>query len=316
MKLVKFSGADKALVLLFRNIFSITPGLINTVGIIPVGYSIFKLNRYIGKGTLLKHIPSIVLEQISPVIVRDFINVIYPLIEECMSKNSILLRNFFRLYSGIFIIGLTKPFLKIVFRYTFGILFASLGVTLNEALSGIYLLKSISEKVLDFIPIIPFISNVTNQLTDLVVNRNNPDMKPDTTDAASFLSILGLIIIGASSLFVLALIGDYFIPDVTRSIPGVDSVLNSWYSLYDYVVSFYTNYSKPDAPSSPSSSTSEIYINDNRISRSISSGSSSSSSSTIQQATPRPTRPNSPNGMGGIMWPANADIEDVTTWNN
>jgi hypothetical protein len=31
------------------------------------------------------------------------------------------------------------------------------------------------------------------------------------------------------------LAGDYFIPTFTRSIPGVETVLTSWYSLCDYV---------------------------------------------------------------------------------
>jgi len=238
LKLVRFAGADKAFFLLFKILFSITPMLIKNVGIIQMGYAIYQLNGFLAKGLALKHLPAVILDRMNPVIVRDFIHVIYPYIEICLAKNSFLLKNFFRLYSGFFMIGLIRPFLTTILKYTSGLIFASLGITFNEVLSGISLLKDISDKILHIIPVIPFISDITNHLKNMIVNKDLgvPDIKTEAnSNLSSILSITALIIIGASSLFILALAGDYFIPTFTRSIPGVETVLTSWYSLCDYV---------------------------------------------------------------------------------
>lgn len=301
LKIIKFLKVDSVFYSLFKNIFSATPILIKNVGIVPVTYAIFTLYSSIGKGLIINKLPTLILERLHPVIIRDLIDPIAPYWDKCLTKNSPLLKNFFRLYLGFFSIGLIRPLMTITFKYSFGLIFSSLGIAFNEVLSSITLLKWISDNILSIFPIIPFLQNFLNYTAELFININNPVNKDvinkiknneKIQDTSSILSIIGLVIITGSTIFLLILTGDYLCPSIIRTIPGVDTILNSWYSVWNYTISWFQS-----TPSTPDSSPTKSPIDlPDTISRSFSdsSGSTGSSGSTAQPLTPNPSRPGTP----------------------
>ena len=286
LRLFRFIGLDIAFTTLFKNLFRLTPILSKQVGIIPVVISIWNLRKWIGMNYTLRTLSGPILDRIHPVILRDFTTLIFPFVDICVSKNSPLLKNLMRLYSGLFIIGLIRPVFTMLFKYSIGIVFSSLGIALNEALSAITVLKYISDYVLSIVPVIPWFSNLMNQISDTLASKralkraiNNPEVINETS---SVLSIFGLILIGAGSLFLVLLLADYFIHSYAIAIPGAESLLNGWYGFYDYIISWIYPQT-PDLSRSPSP--------DINLSDSIARTSSSGSDSTILPPTPRPSTP-------------------------
>lgn len=290
LRLFKFIGLDIAFTTLFHNLFKLTPLLIKQVGIIQTAKAIWNVRKWIGLNYTFKNLSTPLLNNIHPVILRDFMTMIFPHIDICMLKNSYLLKNFMRVYSGLFIIGLIRPILSQLFRYSFGIIFSSVGIALNEALSAITVLRYISDYVLSIFPVIPMFSNIMSQFSEVATNRDSLQTRVSTpeviNETSSILSITGLILIGAWTLFLVILAGDYFMPQFTRSIPGVDTILNGWYGVYDYMMSWF----HPQAPELPSRSPSP----DITLSDSIARSDSGSSDSTMLPPTPRPSRPSTP----------------------
>lgn len=290
LRLFRFIGLDIAFTTLFQNLFKLTPLLVRQVGIIPTAMGIWNIRKWIGMNYSFKTLTAPLLNNIHPIILRDFMTMIFPHIDICMLKNAHLLRNLMRLYSSLFIFGLIRPIMTLIFKYSFGIIFSSLGIALNEALSAITVLKYISDYVLSIFPVIPFFNNFMSQFSDVVTNRSSVKTRLNTpeviTETSSVLSIFGLILIGAGSLFIVILVGDYFLPSITRSIPGVETILNGWYGVYDYMMSWIY----PSTSDLPSRSPSP----DINLSDSIARTSSSGSDSTILPPTPRPSRPSTP----------------------
>jgi hypothetical protein len=58
-----------------------------------------------------------------------------------MKINLRLFQTLFKIFFGLISFSLFKPLIKIIFKYFFGLLTASVGIALNETLSGIYYLK-------------------------------------------------------------------------------------------------------------------------------------------------------------------------------
>lgn len=291
-RLIRFTGADRALLVLFNSLFSLTPVLIKQVGIIPVAGAIFRLYRWLAAGHGIDNIITLARTFYNPVVFRDFSTIIFPTLKECLqSKKGVLLLNFFRLYTGTFFIGLIRPILTTIFRYSFGIIFTSLGVVFNETLSAISALKWVADYVLSIFPGIPFVNNVIQQVRDIFTNKGkgiSSDITTNSIDTSSVLSTIGLLLIGAGSLFLVLLLGDYYLPDYTRNIPGADTILNSWYAVYDYIMSLFTSGQTP--PSGPDP---DIKLTGPEPVSRTSSG-SSSGSDTAGYPTPTPTRPGTP----------------------
>lgn len=291
-RLIRFTGADKALLVLFNSLFTLTPVLIKQVGIIPVAGAIYRLYRWLASGHGIDVITTLARTYFNPVVFRDFSTIIFPTLKECLqSKKGVLLLNFFRLYTGTFFIGLIRPILSTIFRYSFGIIFTSLGVVFNETLSAISALKWVADYVLSIFPGIPFVNNIIQQVRDIFSNKGkgiSSDITTNSIDTSSVLSTIGLLLIGAGSLFLVLLLGDYYLPDFTRNIPGVDTILNSWYAVYDYIMSLFTSGQTP--PSAPDA---DIKLTGPEPVSRTSSG-SSSGSDTAGYPTPTPTRPGTP----------------------
>ena len=307
-RLIRFTGADRALLVLFNSLFSLTPVLIKQVGMIPVATAIFKLYRWLASGHGIDVITTLAESYFNPVVFRDFSSIIFPTLKECLrAKRTVLLLNFFRLYTGVFFIGLIRPIFTSIFKYSFGIIFSSLGVVFNEALSGITVIKWIADKVLSIFPAVPFVNNILSQIKgDVSISKptGNSNDNVSNFDLSSIFSTIGLVLIGAGAIFLVILVGDYYLPDYTRNIPGVETILNSWYSVYDYIMSLFTSGQTP--PSAPDA---DIKLTGPEPVSRTSSG-SSSGSDTAGYPTPTPTRPGTPSAPDAFPstwgWPGSS----------
>lgn len=307
-RLMRFTGADKALLVLFNSLFTLTPVLIKQVGMIPVATAIFKLYRWLASGHGIDVITTLAESYFNPVVFRDFSSIIFPTLKECLrAKRTVLLLNFFRLYTGVFFIGLIRPIFTTIFKYSFGIIFSSLGVVFNEALSGITVIKWIADKVLSIFPAVPFVNNILSQIKgDVSISKptGNSNDNVSNFDLSSIFSTIGLVLIGAGAIFLVILVGDYYLPDYTRNIPGVETILNSWYSVYDYIMSLFTSGQTP--PSAPDA---DIKLTGPEPVSRTSSG-SSSGSDTAGYPTPTPTRPGTPSAPDAFPstwgWPGSS----------
>ena len=307
-RLMRFTGADKAVLILFNSLFTLTPVLIKQVGMIPVATAIFKLYRWLASGHGIDVITTLAESYFNPVVFRDFSSIIFPTLKECLrAKRTVLLLNFFRLYTGVFFIGLIRPIFTSIFKYSFGIIFSSLGVVFNEALSGITVIKWIADKVLSIFPAVPFVNNILSQIkgnVSISKPTGNSNDNVSNFDLSSIFSTIGLVLIGAGAIFLVILVGDYYLPDYTRNIPGVETILNSWYSVYDYIMSLFTSGQTP--PSAPDA---DIKLTGPEPVSRTSSG-SSSGSDTAGYPTPTPTRPGTPSAPDAFPstwgWPGSS----------
>jgi len=310
LKLIRFIKADTAFYTLFKSVFSFLPPLIKNVGIIPVAVAMWNISTFISKSLKLKDFPLEVLNKLNPLVVKTIIEAIAPNWDTCI-KNSGLFKNLFNFFLGLFSLGLIRPIIFKCVKFTFGIVFTSIGIAFNEALSSITFLKTISDYILNFIPITPAINNFISlfkgqvNTTDISVNKS--DINQSINETSSILSIIGLIILGAGTILIVLFTGDYFISSTIRTIPGVGTILDSLYSAGNYLLSWFQSTPKPDIdPSTPES----IKLDDIRsesISRS-SSGSSTASDTTFKQPTPPASRPTSP-----TMWPNPRDPRDSSS---
>jgi len=288
LQLIKFINADTAFYTLFKAIFSFIPGLVRNVGIIPVASGVLSLYSFLKKGLLLQKFPTEVLDKLNPVVVKTLMEAISPHWNTCI-KNTALFKNIFRVFLGFFSMGLIRPVIFKSIQYSVGIIFTSLGIAWNEALSTISFLKTISDYVLTIIPIKPLFENFLNFATpDSIVDKKI--IKDSLKDNSSWFSIVGILILGAGTILTMMFIGDYFISSTIRSIPGVANILDPIYSIGNYFLSWFqsTPIPKPETDTLDSSK-----INDalNSVSRSTS---SSSGSSTVTPSTPPATRPGTP----------------------
>ena len=296
------------MLILFNSLFALTPVLIKQVGMIPVATAIFKLYRWLASGHGIDVITTLAESYFNPVVFRDFSSIIFPTLKECLrAKRTVLLLNFFRLYTGVFFIGLIRPIFTTIFKYSFGIIFSSLGVVFNEALSGITVIKWIADKVLSIFPAVPFVNNILSQIKgDVNISKptGNSNDNVSNFDLSSIFSTIGLVLIGAGAIFLVILVGDYYLPDYTRNIPGVETILNSWYSVYDYIMSLFTSGQTP--PSAPDA---DIKLTGPEPVSRTSSG-SSSGSDTAGYPTPTPTRPGTPSAPDAFPstwgWPGSS----------
>lgn len=301
LKLIKFIKADSAFYTLFRAIFTFLPTLIKNVGIVPVAYGIFNVYTFLNKGLKLKDFPQEVLNKLNPLVVKTILEAITPDWDSCIKKAP-LFKNLFKLFMSFFSLGLIRPLMWNSAKYTFGLIFTSIGIALNEALSTISLLKTISDYVLNFIPIMPAINNFINLFKGVNSPINlpvkNSDIKESINETSSLLTIIGLFIFGAGAILAILFTGDYFISSTIRAIPGVPTILDTFYSAGNYILSWFSSPPKPDIdPSSPV----DIQINYKEKLAQMERTDSGSSTDTItgyNQPTPPSTRPGSP-----IVWP-------------
>lgn len=219
VRLFKFIKVDRAFFLLFQHLFTMTPYLIKQVGVIQMCYTISTLYSYARRGLTLN--PLLVIEAINSripnIVIRDLITIILPYWNQAMKLNPSLLKNIFNIYLFSFSIGLIKPLLRWLFKYSLGFIFTSLGVAWNEVLSSITLLKQISDYILSIVPIMPALHHIHTALLDslpgdtFVTRVRGPATLPGANSevspyqSADLFTLIGLVLLGAGGLYSLFL---------------------------------------------------------------------------------------------------------------
>ena len=249
LKILKFFKADTAFLHIFKAIFSFLPPLIKNVGIIPVSIGVIHIHRFLRQGLTINKFPSEILEKINPVVLKTLFEAISPHWDICLKKNFPLFKNIFNIFAFFFSLGLLRPIGFKLIKFTLGSILTSLGIAFNEALSTISILKSMSDYILSIIPVIPMFKNLFESLTlkdktdkiKLVLNKDNYNkIKLNNTieDTSSLLSIIGIIVLGAGTIIILIITSDYIAPTFIRSVPGIETILDSLYSFGNYILSW------------------------------------------------------------------------------
>ena len=325
LRFIRFIGIDSVFYTLFNNLFTNIPYLIRNVGFIPVSLGLLQLYRFARAGLNISNFPNLDLAKLNPIVLKVLMETIIPGWDKSMKINLRLFQTLFKIFFGLISFSLFKPLIKIIFKYFFGLLTASVGIALNETLSGIYYLKWISNYILSwttlFFPIewSIFLSSLKENFSLLnsnEISRNSssssssyivPKSSIDNlNDSGSFLSIIGLIILGAGVILAVIITGDYIAPSTIRWVPGMETFLDQLYSAGNYILSWFK--SSPPTPKTPTDNTPNIDIPlPDILSR------SSSDSSTITPPTPLPSRPGTP-----IVLPHDVDTSSypsgVSNW--
>jgi hypothetical protein len=76
-------------------------------------------------------------------------------------------------------------------------------------------------------------------------------IKDTLTDNSSWFSIIGLVRLGAGTIIGLMCVGDYIAPSLIRCIPGVESILDSIYSVSNHVLSWFSSNDNSNPPKPP-----------------------------------------------------------------
>lgn len=294
LRLLKFVKADTIFTQLFKALFSSVPPLIRTVGIIPVSFTIWSLYGFLRSGLTIGKFPMEVLERLNPVAVKAILDIISPYWNICIKQQPFFL-NIFRVFSGFFIFGLFRPICFKLIKILTGLTITSIGISFNEALSAITILKTISDYILSYVPGLNIGALIENSKISksLNINKSLPISNNELNtlkDGSSLLSILGLIVMGAGTVVIILFAGEYFAPSITHSIPGVETFMNSLrYTFLNIYLWWNPNYLL-DTPSPIGGS---LGLPDpESISRTSSTGTITLKD--IRDITPRPTAPNSP----------------------
>lgn len=339
LKIIQFIKVDTVFHILFKSMFSNIPFLIRNLGIIPVTMGIWHLYKFLILGLKVKEFPLLILNKLNPIFVKTITESIAPYWDICLKTNKPLFINLFRVFLGFLSLGIFRPIIFNIFKYTAGLFSVSIGIALNEALSSIKFLKWISNYTLSFLPINfnewltafkniktsvgglpnsinPRLSSSFGNMKETALS-NNP-MTPNVdnvtiNDTGSFLSTIGFIIMGFGVVIAVILTGDYIAPSTIRWIPGMEMILNHLYSTGDYILSWFksTPTPKPDVPPMDESTRWIPTPWDNKdidlpsapevISR-------NSSDSTVHPLTPKPTRPSTPTPLDFPL------PQDTTNW--
>lgn len=208
------------------------------------------------------------------------------------------LKHLFNVYLVFVSLGLFRPLLINGFRYSIGLFLTSIGIAWNEALYSFTILRNLSDFILSFFPDVVSLKNIittTSNIKDYNLGINNSKYSLEINqDTTSWLYILGLIILGSGTVIIILCAGDYVAPSILRSIPGIESILDSIYYTSNNILSWFSSVdnNNPDLPKSPKS------IN---ISEAISRSSSGSSTSTITPPTPPVSRTSTPLPPIGVL---------------
>jgi hypothetical protein len=239
-RLVQAFGLNVAFYKLFAALFQTSGTLILTVGVIPTFRVIFSIFKCVYKRSNLTVLTNL-LQRYNPIVVSKILEIIQPFWNICM-KNPKAFKNLFYIYFGSIILGSLKLLTFGLIRFIFGVVLTSLGVLWSETLSGIDLLKNISEFIIySFNDIFKNILSTLNFVNKASVVESIESIETTNIDPidSGFLTNLTIAVLGLTGLVIIAMIGDYYTPEIVRSIPCAGSMLDSIYSFMNSLYEWY-----------------------------------------------------------------------------
>jgi len=249
--LVKRFNAPNVFIDLFKILYSTTPALISSVGIIPVVRVLWNFRSFIIQGYSNINNLQVIYSYLNSDVVNTLIEPISPYIKECL-KYPELLKTFLNYYFILISLTFIKPLIFKLMKWSIGLILTSIGVLWNESLQGIYLLKDLSLKIIE---LLEYHSKIHIPRLDINnIKTINTDINLDESDkreiTSNILTYLGLYLLGISSIILVMVASDYIAPDITRSVPYVgnilDNIYNGFHSIYNWL------FNKPSPPGSGS----------------------------------------------------------------
>lgn len=231
----RIPSASPVIFYLFRSLFGATVSLINVVGIVPVFTALWKIRTLIRRGntdlSILNN--TAIYPNLNAFVVNTIIPLILPYWKECL-KHPKLFKHLYTFFFCTSLLGSMKYILYFTCRFTIGSVLSAIGILWNESLQGISMLKDFSYWVVELIetktkfriPRLPTIENIKN--------IKNPISFEDST----YLSVLGLVILGVVGLITITLITESYSPGFFNKIPYIGSYIQ-W--IPDTIVSVSVN---------------------------------------------------------------------------
>jgi hypothetical protein len=215
------------------------------------------------------------LNRFNPYVSKIILEAVKPFWDASV-KHPKVFSTLYGIFMASLISGLIRPILIYIFRFIFSIIFTCLGISYSETLYGIKSLKLFSDYIIEIIqnifkfhlPVYKDINIINPSIIadpstidpsvinpdidiDIDINKVNEEAKKYS---ASTLSILGVIVLGIAGVFIVIVLTDYYIPQVTKDIPVIGSISgtihDTWNGLWNSIYSWIYG-SNPTPPSNP-----------------------------------------------------------------
>lgn len=103
---------------------------------------LWRIRSFLVKPLTIRNFPS--LDNYNTIVVRNILEVISPNWDKCL-KNATLFKILFNVYLIFISLGLFRPLLTNIFRYSIGLFLTSLVIAWNEALYSYSILRNLSD---------------------------------------------------------------------------------------------------------------------------------------------------------------------------
>jgi len=243
LTLTKVLRIDAAYYKLFATLFQVTGSLLFNFGIIPTLKVVFNVFKAIYKKSNYQTLSRLLNQvNLNPVITSKILEAVNPFWNYCM-KHPRTFKRLYHIYVTSVLFSAFKLSFIFIVRFIFsGVLF-SFGILWNEFLSSFTLFANVAnfiiENVSDVFKNIFYILTPVNFDNSVVEDVQNVD---SSIHKGEWLTVVSLAVLGLTGIVILTMIGDYYSPEIVRSIPYAGNVLDSIYgfmqSIYDW---YYTN---------------------------------------------------------------------------
>uniref|UniRef100_A0A896YYG6 Uncharacterized protein n=1 Tax=Coniophora olivacea TaxID=85977 RepID=A0A896YYG6_9AGAM len=270
-------------------IFFISRDLIRSQGMIPTLTGLLTLRRLIlSRGSLQDLTNS---TRVNPVVSRAIYNIVQGKWGACTDNAPVINRYFYGFIFSLILSRFPAIFFKIS-KFSIGLLFSSLGIFYTDILPLV-------------LPSVTFLKDWAKSYLQFVENHSSIKLLSQTEilnkDNATYLSMLGLILLGLVGITISLVSADYFFPDAIGKVPAVNTYVDFIKSITSGISSWVQGFFNKETLQQP---TLDEINRTERISRlpapeSISRVSSSGSDLTVRgielitpPSTPEPVLPN------------------------
>lgn len=270
--LAKVIKPEKAIPMLFTGLLSLMPTLIKSVGVKAVFQFLWKIPALIVTRCTTLNDPTIamkaILDTLNPYIVQQFILIAGPYWKDCM-KSVPVFTAFYYVFGFLFSSGLVRPFVFRLGKAAWTIAVSGFGIasrTGYELFEGWTYLNAAFSLFYSLIPGVDFsfFTELRNSIKQSraskpigygVDHKENPlhlphpDLPLDPDSAVNYLFLLSVIFAGVLAISALLVVGDTYVPDQVRSVPGIPNTLDGIYWCYNTVLGWFTSNPGPTPPS-------------------------------------------------------------------
>jgi hypothetical protein len=171
-------------------------------------------------------------------------------------KDPCTFKRLYHIYISSVLLSTFKLSFIFILRFISSGVLLSFGVLWSEFLSSFSLFANIAHFIID--NVYGVFKNIFSYLAlypsvgDGVIDENHITQSETTlniSNKSEWLSIISLAVLGLTGIVILAMIGDYYSPDIVRSIPYTGNILNSIYGFINSIYEWY--YGTPEIVPKP-----------------------------------------------------------------